>query len=144
VPLSILEEQGEERDVEPIRTLMASTLVHEPGDVAAPYAIEGYLNALARFAAQVPYIELARVFERTESMWSRRGAAELMANGHPDTFARAHAVECLWDCAEDIVEIGCAYADLSTPMVRRRIDHLWHSPYEEDGVRKQAQKRLHS
>jgi len=144
VALSILEEQGEERDIEPIRTLLASTLEHEPGNVEAPYAIEGCLDVLARFAARVPYAELERVFERTESMWSRRGAAELMANGHPDTFARAHAVECLWDCAEDIVEIGCAYANLSIPIVRRRLDHLWHSPYLEDGVRKQAEKRLHS
>lgn len=141
VALSIVEQRGEERDVEPLRALMVAALEREPGNAEAAYAIEGCLDALARFPAHVPYTELARVFERTESIWSRRGAAELMASGHPDTFARAHAIECLWDCAEDIIEIGCAYADLSMPIVKHRLDHLRHSPFEEDGVKRQAAKR---
>lgn len=142
VALSILEQQGEERDGEPLRALMMTTLEREMGDSVAAYMTEGCLRTLARLPAQIPHAELARVFEHTVSIWSRHDAADLMASDHVNTFARAHAIECLWDCAADIVEIGCAYADLSIPMVKHRIEHLWHSPFEEDGVTRQAEKRL--
>jgi len=141
VALSILEQQAEESDVESLRALM-SALEREQSDVAETYRGENCLRALAPFAAHVPYTELARVFERTESTWNRALAAQLMAEGHLDAFAGAHAVECLWDCAPDVVEIGAAYADLSSAGVKDRLVHLCNSPFEEDGVRASARERL--
>ena len=142
VALSILKEQSEEADVPVLRGLISSAIDREPGDVAVAYYVEGCLDALTPFPAQISFEELARVFDRTWSKWNRRAAAELMAEGHLATFSGTHAIECLWDCEDEIVEIGCAYAELPNATVRDRLDHFWHSPYEEAGVRRKAEKRL--
>jgi hypothetical protein len=142
VARSILREQSEEADVPALRALLASILDREPGDVTTAYTVEGCLAGLIPFPDRISYEDLASVFERTWSMWNRRGAAELMADGHLATFSGTHAVECLWDCEDEIVEIGCTYADLSLPSVRDRISHLRYSPYEKNGVRRQAEERL--
>lgn len=144
VALSILEAQAQEADVAPLRTLLMSALASEPSDAGAPYTVEGCLTALAPFAAQVPFDELARVFAGTRALWPRRGAAELMAAGHGATFTGTYAIECLWDCKDDIVELGCACADLALPLVRERLAHLAHSPYEDERVRHTAEERLRS
>lgn len=142
VAVSILKEQSEEADVPLLRALLASALDREPESASAAYLVEGCLTALAPFVVQVTYAELATVFERTRSMWNRRGAAELMADVYREAFAGSYAVECLWDCEDDLIEIGCAYADLSMPIVRDRLKHLLHSPCEGDDVRSHAEKRL--
>ena len=144
VALSILEVQAQQADVLPLRALLAASLDRELQDPWAPYTVEGCLAALAPFAAEVPYAELARVFESTRALWPRCGAAELMAEGHPATFSGAYAIECLWDCEEELVRIGCASADLALPMVRERLHLLAHSPYEDEAVRQAARQRLGS
>jgi hypothetical protein len=125
-----------------LRGLISSAIDREPRDVAAAHFVEGCLEAFKPFADQISYEELARVFDRTWSTWNRRAAAKLMAEGHPAIFSGTHAIECLWDCEDEIVEIGCAYAELPNAMVRERLDHLWHSPYEEACVRRTAEARL--
>ena len=143
VALSVLEEQSEEADVPALRALLPSALDREPSDFVAVNLVESCLEALAPFAAQIPYADLASVFERTRSMWNRQKAAKLMAYVYPTAFCGSYAVECLWDCEDRIVvEIGCTYADLSMPMVRDRLDYLQHSAYENDAVRTRAKERL--
>jgi hypothetical protein len=143
VALSILEEQSEEIDVPPLRALLHASIELDPDSAAAAYFVEGCLDALRPFAAQIPYADPAHVFERTGSMWNRRKAGELMVQIDPAAFRGTYAVECLWDCEDEIViEIGCTYADLSMPLVRDRLRHLQHSPYESDAVRAHAEARL--
>ena len=141
--LSILAKQSEACDVPKLRQLLASAIVHEPGEVPTAYYTEGCLKGLKPFAEQVPYAELATVYERTWSTWTRREAAALLAAGHPELFAGGYAVDCLWDCEGGIVEIGCACVDLSMPGVRVRLEQLRQSPWqEEDAGRRAAAERL--
>ena len=132
---------GQQADVLPLRALLAASLGRESQDPWAPYTVEGCLAALAPFAAETPFAELARAFESTRALWPRRGAAELMAAGHPATFSGTHAIECLWDCEAETRLVGVDASHLGDRITRARIEVLAADQAGDQAVRSAAAMR---
>ena len=99
-----------------------------------------------RLVDLVPDVERA-YRDATYSYGTRFGAVEILASLAPELFRERYARECLWDCEELIIEIGCRQVDLDDLDVRHRLEFL-RDAFEGDadekpkGIHLVARERL--
>jgi len=84
----------------------------------------------ARLVDLVPDVEAA-YREATYSWGARLRAVETLERLAPGLFREQYARECLWDCEEFIIEIGCRHVDLDDLDVRPRLEFL-RDAFEDD------------
>lgn len=90
------------------------------------------LDVLKRFRMidLVPEVELA-YRDATYSYGGRLRAVETLEALAPSLFCERYARECLWDCEQLIIEIGCRHVDLDALDVRPRLEFLCDA-FEDD------------
>lgn len=76
-----------------------------------------------RLVDLVPDVELV-CRDAISSFGGRRRAVETLVALAPQLFRERHARECLWDCEEEIIEIGCRHVDVDDLDVRPRLEFL--------------------
>lgn len=99
-----------------------------------------------RMVELVPAVEAA-YHEATYSYGARLRAVETLERLVPDLFRERYARECLWDCEECIIEIGCRHVELDELDVRPRLEFLrdaFESDADEEpeGIHHLARNRL--
>jgi len=100
----------------------------------------------ARLVELVPDVERA-YHEATYSYGARLRAVEALVRLTPELYRERYARECLWDCEEFIIEIGCRHVELDDLDVRPRLEFLrdaFESDADEEpeGIHNLARERL--
>lgn len=104
------------------------------------YAICDLVEALGRLTSGGPYPELDVVYTQAGYSYARARAATAIASTDP-TFAERLAMECLWDCEDDVRALGAKHTPL-TPAATARLHELADDSQEEQPVRDAAGARL--
>lgn len=99
-------------------------------------AVEGLARLQNREA--VPLLE--RIFRETTYSYLRARVARALAS-LSSTFSEGFGVECLWDCEEGTVMVGCASATLASAAVRNRLPLLASDRLRDRRIRALAARR---
>ncbi|HTI69563.1 MAG TPA: hypothetical protein VMF06_06340 [Candidatus Limnocylindria bacterium] len=86
--------------------------------------------------------ELEEVFRRFRFSIGRKYAACALDATSPEFFRDEFALECLWDSEPDTRELAIQCVSLSSGEALARIRCLAHDPFEDEDVRREAQKCL--
>lgn len=81
------------------------------------------------------------IFEETTYSYLRVRAARGLAVLSP-SFAAELAIECLWDCEDETVAVGCASASLASDAVREQMSRIGSDPLADRRTRALAIRRL--
>lgn len=138
----LLEEHASREDVPRLRTALAAALQVNQGEGIDYYLICTILGILARFPEAGPYPEADVAFTEVAYSWTRRYAAAVLAASESERFAHGRALECLWDCEDNVRLIGCRAIDMAVPDALERLHAIRRDPYEDDDVRAAARDRL--
>lgn len=113
-------ERSERPAVELVVRCIRSSLV--AGDM---YSVCSMLDIIKRERLMdlIPDVEIT-YREATYSFGARLRAVETLERLTPDRFREQYARECLWDCEESIIEIGCHHVGLDDLDVRPRLEFL--------------------
>lgn len=106
------------------------------------YRVSSILDVLARYPDQGPYPEVEAIFREAGYSWQRWRAAKVLFVSEPDRFGREPAYECLWDCEDNVREVGCSAVHLDISGARERLHVIQHDASIEEGVRRRAKARL--
>ena len=132
----ILARHAEPRDVPMLRTALQAA--QAAADPAREMAV---LDALSHLSDDGPCPEVVDTYLGTPHSLCRHRAATVLA-ATDAAFARTLAVESLWDCEPDTVELACRTVDVDAPDVRERLRDLAGDERADDGVRDAAAERL--
>lgn len=142
VALQILDAHATSDDIPRVRAALIPSLQRDTGETTECYMQCTMLEILARFPAGGPYPEAETIFKEAGYARTRMYAAHVLAASDRDRFSGGLAVECLWDCEEEVRQRGCAYADLNNPAALSRLQSLAGDPFEDEVVRTAAHVRL--
>jgi hypothetical protein len=106
------------------------------------YLICDMLQALQRLPEEGPYPEAEVAFQEACYSRTRIYASEVLANSDRAHFSETTAVECLWDCEDQVREIGCDNVNGQIADVYQRLQILAGDPLEEEAVSAVARSRL--
>ena len=132
VATTLMARHAEPSDVPAVRAALAA--------MVNTYAQCDLVDALARVPELGPYPELREVYVGACYSYLRRRAVRAIRATDPTHLAEI-AIECLWDCEEEIREMAAALVPLTAPVTRRLLE-LADDPTEEDSVRYAARSRV--
>jgi hypothetical protein len=137
----ILEAHATTEDIPRCRARLVAALGTTPYDSEA-YRVCSALDILARFPDIGPLPEVEAAFIQTGYAYARVRAARAMHMNAPAWFAETYGYECLWDCEDEIWQLGCEIVPLAHPGARERLQALVDDPWEEESLREAAARRL--
>ncbi len=100
------------------------------------------LEILKRFPEAAPFPEVETVFQEAGYARTRISAAQMLNASDGEQFARGLALECLWDCEDDVRRLGCDKVNLEVPEAHARLHVLSRDLHEDKQVRDAAKERL--
>ncbi len=80
------------------------------------------------------------IFKETTYSYLRHRVARGLALLSP-SFATGLAIECLWDCEDQTVEVGCASASLASDIVREQLSRITSDRLADRRTRALAARR---
>ncbi|MEO6889993.1 MAG: hypothetical protein ABI456_11680, partial [Ktedonobacteraceae bacterium] len=142
VALCILEEHATATDVRRVRAALLPSLERDTRRTNECYMQRSMLTILAHFPEASSYPVVETVFKEAKHARTRAYAAQALVACDRDQFAHTIALECLWDCEEEVRVIGCNNVDLPGPEAAPRLQALAHDLHEDEEVRRAAKERL--
>ncbi|MDQ2713344.1 MAG: hypothetical protein M3Z08_00350 [Chloroflexota bacterium] len=142
VALCILEEHATATDVRRVRAALLPSLERDTRRTNEGYMQGSMLTILAHFPEASSYPVAETVFKEAKYARTRVYAAQALAASDRDQFAHTIALECLWDCEEQVRVIGCNNVDLPGPEAASRLQAIAHDLHEDEEVRHAAKERL--
>lgn len=129
-------------DIPRLRAALLPAMEQATQVICSSYRLRSILDVLARYPDQRPYPEVEVAFREVGDSWLRWRAAKVLFASEPEWFSRGLAYECLWDCDDQVREVGCDAVHLDMPGTRERLHAIWHDGYIDDAVRQRAKARL--
>lgn len=141
IALQILEAHATAADVPRVRNALLPSLWRDTPDTNESSMQCSMLEILTRFPDAGPFPEVETVFKEAGHARTRISAAQVLNASDGEQFARGLALECLWDCEDDVRRLGCDKVNLDVPEAHARLHVLSRDLHEDKQVRDAAKER---
>lgn len=139
---AILKEHATLDDLPHVQSALAAAVESATPSNTEAYRICAALDILTRFRDIGPVPEVETVFVQSGYSYARLRAARAMHANAPTWFAENYAYECLWDCEEEIRQMGCASVPNTIVGAIQRLRSMAEDPFESDLVKQAAAAAL--
>jgi len=138
----VMDKHAQANDIPHLRAALLPAMARADQASGDHYRVKSILDVLARYPDRGPYPEVEAAFREVGDSWLRGRAAKALFASEPDRFGWELAYECLWDCDDEVREVGCNAVHLDMPGARERLRTIWHDGYIKEEARKRAKARL--